>query len=995
MAAEYPETKVHGDYTVGWICALSKEQTAATAMLDKRHGDLSKPHSDSNTYTLGSIGKHNVVIACLPEGKYGTNAAANVVSLLAGTFPSVRSCLMVGIGGGIPSNKVRLGDVVVGSPTGQFPGVVQWDMGKAKQGGEFERTGALNNPPNALLTALGRLKSGNELNGSKVPLYLDDFKARYPKAAKEYLRSDSLVDICFRANYDHVSPVKPDRNANGEEGDDEEEEEMEEENDFCRFCDKTKVVKRKPRDMRVHYGLIASRNQVIKDARSRDKLKESLDGKVLCVEMEAAGIVSNFPCLVIRGICDYSDSHKNEAWQKHAALVAAAYAKELLLIVQPTEVQGDRLIKDALEEVELTLNEIALGQKQQNFIQKQHAISKWLSPLSPSARHRENQRKRVGGTGTWLLEDPNFLNWSSEIAKCQILSCYGDPGAGKTIISSLVIDELMKHIVAGSRIGLGYVYCDYADQQAQTTENILGALLTQLLEILPEIPKSVFNLYEKCAYQKKSLRSEDAERLLHDTCEQFSKVYICLDALDELADLRGLLKCLHDGPSSMHIFLTGRPYVEETVQEYLAEGQRIIIKPHRRDIQQFIEHEIGGPNDIEPKAMDEKLKTEILEKVVDSAKGTFLLPTLQVRAVLQATTLRDREEALKKLPSNLSEAYTAASSALSERAGTIIAWIHFAGRPLAVNELLCSLGIRDGDTCYDPRGTPIRETLLNCCHGLAVIDRDTSTVRLVHYSLEEHLYQQNQIFGLSKAQWNGKIASTCLRFLSFEPVSNGEGPSQNHTTVTLLRYAATEWGHHLRRSEELPDEAFNLGREYLDEGWKKSADSLRLLYERMYRFQWKPRQKDILPTHIAAFFGLPGIVLHLISTVCCADSKDTLGRTPLSWAAENGHQTVVKTLLEAGAAVDSKDTVYGQTPLSWAAHNGHQAVVKTLLKAGAAVDSKDTINDLTPFSWAARGGHEAVVQTLLEAGAAVNSKDTASARMSCTQRTSGSGQDSH
>jgi nucleoside phosphorylase len=318
-------------------------------MLDKRHADLPKPHHDSNTYTLGSIGKHNVVIACLPEGIYGTNAAAGVVTLLAGTFPSVRSCLMVGIGGGFPSNKVRLGDVVVGRPTGQFPGVVQWDMGRAKQGGEFERTGALDNPPNALLTALGKLISDNELNGSKIPLYLNELKGKHPKAAEKYLRSDSLQDICFRANYDHVSPVNPDRNASREDGDDDEEED-EEEKDCCRLCDKTKVVKRKPRDMCVHYGLIASGNQVIKDARSRDKLNKSLDGKVLCVEMEAAGIVSNFPCLVIRGICDYSDSHKNKAWQEHAAAVAAAYAKELLFFVQPTEVQGDCLIKDALTE---------------------------------------------------------------------------------------------------------------------------------------------------------------------------------------------------------------------------------------------------------------------------------------------------------------------------------------------------------------------------------------------------------------------------------------------------------------------------------------------------------------------------------------------------------------------------------------------------------------------------------------------------------------------
>jgi len=178
------ETKVHGDYNVGWICALPKEQTAATAMLDKRYGNLPKPPHDSNTYTLGSIGQHNVVIACLPKGKYGTNSAANVATLMIGTFPSIKVGLMVGIGGGIPP-KVRLGDVVVSTPGGPFPGVVQWDMGKAKQSGKVERTGALNNPPNALLSALGTLETEHDLTGSRIPDYLDELKQKYSQSGQE------------------------------------------------------------------------------------------------------------------------------------------------------------------------------------------------------------------------------------------------------------------------------------------------------------------------------------------------------------------------------------------------------------------------------------------------------------------------------------------------------------------------------------------------------------------------------------------------------------------------------------------------------------------------------------------------------------------------------------------------------------------------------------------------------------------------------------------
>ncbi len=133
---------------MGWVCALPKEQTAATVMLDVKHADLPKPSGDPSAYTFGSVGKHNVVIACLPKGKIGTSSAAAVATWMVSTFPCVKFGLMVGIGGGVPP-RVRLGDIVVSTPAGQFPGVVQWDIGKAKEGGNFERIGSLNNSTQA------------------------------------------------------------------------------------------------------------------------------------------------------------------------------------------------------------------------------------------------------------------------------------------------------------------------------------------------------------------------------------------------------------------------------------------------------------------------------------------------------------------------------------------------------------------------------------------------------------------------------------------------------------------------------------------------------------------------------------------------------------------------------------------------------------------------------------------------------------------------------
>jgi nucleoside phosphorylase len=96
----------------------------------------------------------------------------------------------------------------------------------------------------------------------------------------------------------------------------------------------------------IHYGLIGSANQVMKDGRRRDQLARDLG--IYCVEMEAAGLMNDFPCLVIRGICDYADSHKNKDWQGYAAAVAAAYAKELLSVVAIDQINSTPTARDTL-----------------------------------------------------------------------------------------------------------------------------------------------------------------------------------------------------------------------------------------------------------------------------------------------------------------------------------------------------------------------------------------------------------------------------------------------------------------------------------------------------------------------------------------------------------------------------------------------------------------------------------------------------------------------
>lgn len=302
----------HEEYTVGWVCALPIELAAAQEMLDEEYKDLEQDEHDNNLYSLGRIGNHKVAIICLPAGLIGNNLAVAVATQMRAKFRSMRFGLMVGIGGGVPSAgpDIRLGDVVVSQPHQGYGGVIQYDFGKTTPSG-FRQTGFLNSPPAILLGAVAKLRA-NQLR-LKSNLREHIYKLRRLPA---FIHEAAGPDVLFEGTYNH------------------------EEGPTCQSCRSDKQVVRQLRSTKepeVHYGTIASGNQVMRDGAVRDRVSAEFGG-VLCFEMEAAGLMNSFPCLVIRGICDYADSHKNKKWQAYAAGTAAAYAKEVLSVIPPAEV---------------------------------------------------------------------------------------------------------------------------------------------------------------------------------------------------------------------------------------------------------------------------------------------------------------------------------------------------------------------------------------------------------------------------------------------------------------------------------------------------------------------------------------------------------------------------------------------------------------------------------------------------------------------------------
>ncbi|TRX95721.1 hypothetical protein FHL15_003275 [Xylaria flabelliformis] len=299
-------------YTVAIVCAIEFEMSAVRYMLDEEHPRLPNRPGDPNRYILGQLSGHNTVVAWLPWSQ-GKSAAAMVAANLDRTFPSIERRFLTGIGGGVPqSHDVRLGDVVVSMPEGRHGGLVQYDLGKDIDGG-FRLKGFLAAPSTELRSAVCEMKSDHRVNDSKIKQFITAMLQK-GSGFGDYRRPPSESDVLFKADYSHVLNKRT-----------------------CEQCDPKQTIRRPHhRDSpKIHYGLIASGDKVMRSAAKRDEEVRNLGEDVLCFEMEAAGLATEFSCLVVRGISDYADSHKNDAWQHYAAAAAAACTKEILTYLDP------------------------------------------------------------------------------------------------------------------------------------------------------------------------------------------------------------------------------------------------------------------------------------------------------------------------------------------------------------------------------------------------------------------------------------------------------------------------------------------------------------------------------------------------------------------------------------------------------------------------------------------------------------------------------------
>ncbi|KHO11798.1 hypothetical protein MAA_10742 [Metarhizium robertsii ARSEF 23] len=579
----------YGDYTVGLICTSPIELAASTLMLDEKHPAL-RPRS-LDGFTLGQIGQHNIVIIWLGCGEENATAVTWAENKLLHDFPNIRFVLMAGFGGGAPTtpsddpNKdIRLGDVVVGHSEGNYGGVLKYGREQVFQEGEFTQRDFFNKPPAILTDAVSELRAKSETVRSAISRHISDILTLKPGLRPKFQYQGHEHDELFEEDFQHK----------GEEG-------------GCEMCDKERLVHREPRDTNdpvIHYGIIGSGPQDIWNSSTRERFRR--EQGILCLETMAYGLMPDVPCLVIRGICHYSDSHRNERWQRYAAATAAAYAKELLQIIPAGKV--------APAEEELGI----MKQKQQRK-ERDDILDLIISSPTYEEQHAEILQQRQPGTGQWFLESPEFTMWLG--GEYQGLYCPGAPGTGKTVLASIAIEHIRAQ--PGRRSPVAFIYCNSKSEEEQTIKNLLGMVLHQFLSQCTSIPESVKEVFEKPMIIGRELVTLDIFDAITRLVDEEGPAYLVIDALDQCSDpvREALLTyvCRLQIYTDTRVMTTSRPM--ESIETSFPRDETLLIRADPGDVECYLDGRLSTlPQCVRD---DADLWKEVKARIIEAANGSF------------------------------------------------------------------------------------------------------------------------------------------------------------------------------------------------------------------------------------------------------------------------------------------------------------------------------------------------------------------------------------
>ncbi|TQW01480.1 phytoene dehydrogenase [Cordyceps javanica] len=939
------------DITVAIFCALPYESVAVKYTFDKELCCRLKTIGPRKyIYSFGVIGEHNVVIA--RPSQMGTVKAAQCAATVSQQFPNVRFALLVGIGAGIPDSSkggskrdIRLGDIAVSIPRDGHPGVVEYDYGKYEADGTFVLKGSLDKPHPILISADGALQEDEIMKKNR-------FRKMLRKIIEKpgYARPES-DDILFDETFQHVEGVG------------------------CVEYLKDGPQKLMTRDIKpaqpvVHRGLILSGSGVVKNPEDRLRLRRG-HADAICFEMEAAGIVDEIPCLVVRGICDYADTHKQDGWHYYAAAVAAAYGRALLLKIYGEDIQGAESMKETMSKM-LSLS-IDTKTRVQSLQTSAHLdkIIQWLSAPDPSTNLNTAREQHQPGTGQWLLDSETYKAWKTTPAS--FLWLHGIPGCGKTILSSTVVTDLANDLVASE--SLLYFYFNFSDADKRSTENAVRSLIDQLYRKSAGARSVVDSLYATLGKGGGQPGHAALQKVLCDMITKCHEVWIVLDGLDE---------CETRGRHTTNSVLTWI----ENLRRYLPNVHTLITSRPEEDIKASIDA-WAGTQEILP------LQSGLVADDIDAFIRTKVQQmTRWFRWVAcQFDILEDCLDpiairiALNSLPQTLDETYNRIWQRIRtehrSRTVRLLQLLTYSPRPLRIEEAVDAIAIEPASKPrFNPRNRmPFPEEIARYCSSFVSLTASSNAegeenmvhIQLAHFSVQEY-FQSDRLppdlaVHLHKTASAVSLVDLCLSYLL--ELDTSLPVHETKEQYPFAQFSAQHWSDSATILEVSSQQVPKAVDEYYG-----SHDAFILGYKLYPPDEHIPiwsRPEPASPLYYASFAGLSASVRKLLDAHADTNVQCGYLGNALQAASSKGRDSIVQTLIQHGADVNAQGGYYGNALQAAASSKGHDGIVQTLIQHGADVNAQGGYYG-NALQAASSEGHDGIVQTLIQHGADVNAQ---------------------
>ncbi|KAJ7706722.1 ankyrin repeat-containing domain protein [Mycena rosella] len=656
-------------------------------------------------------------------------------------------------------------------------------------------------------------------------------------------------------------------------------------------------------------------------------------------------------------------------------------------------------IKDASEEqrtdhiyIAKSIRDVARNQEKYHDSEQRDKILDWYSPLNFFLRQTDIFNAWQPGTGRWLLEADEFKDWKSGSGK--MLWCRGIPGAGKTVLVSVVVENLR----AEQNTSVAVLYLNHKENEAQTPSNLLAGLWRQLVFEKPISPV-VDQLYAKHREQRTRPSLEHTYSILCAIIAEHSRVFIVVDALDEYPEeLRDILlpRLSNLGPT-VNLMFTSRPHIriDNVVTNTIVET--LEIRATEDDIRRHIAAQIRKSSRLSKHVKNcPGLGEEIETVIVRRSDGMFLLAKFHIDSLTTKHTVKAIRQALASMPNDLNTTYDEVLDRIDRQseddrslARRALSWISHAKRLLHIFELREALAVEDETSNLDPDNLVDINTILSVCAGLVITtgNEEDHAVRLVHYTTHDYL---NRVRARAFPHAATEITTSCITYLSFDIFSQMDDPMYLLHQNTLLDYAVEYCLIHARGQPESDIGHLILSflancsvwRRLWNWGHGSHAEipiSAPLWIAAVFRLEEICRQlakKDgdgLVPMlQKASLEGFADLVKILVEKGANVDAPEGEYDSPLQAAASRGHDDIIQFLLTHGADVNLRGSQYG-TALQIATFFGHKQSARLLINHGTNINAEAGRYGTALYA-AAIQGNEEILHLLLENGAAVNEK---------------------